>query len=169
MNLVLADILLHKTTKLQESSTGWHWSPLAPESPVREAGRGLGTCPGAAAAALGITIPRTAGTGADTTESGKREKPHGHRDPKVGSPVNAAQSPRYPRVSLETLTGERGGCPPGAEHRVQRSRGAPPAGTQACPGGWERPGHRGPSDRRCQPTSAAFKGKSLMSRPWAHV
>ena len=130
MNLVLADILLHKTTKLQESSTGWHWSPLAPESPVREAGWGLGTCPGAAAAALGITIPRTAGTGADTTESGKREKPHGHRDPKVGSPVNAAQSPRYPRVSLETLTGERGGVSPrsraqSAEVQGGSSRGDP--------------------------------------------
>ena len=49
---------------------------LAPESPVREVGRGLGTCPGAAAAVLGTTTPRTAGTGADTTESGKRERNH---------------------------------------------------------------------------------------------
>lgn len=103
MNLVLADSHSPScSTKPQSyrerARAGTGRCPegtLVPESRGHGGGTGPGQVPGAAAAALGPQ-PREPLAREETPQRVGGEKPHGPKDPEVGSLVNTAQSPRYP-------------------------------------------------------------------------
>ena len=101
MNLVLADNYFPSCStkprsyrKAAQDGTGAPWRHPGPLESSSGGGTGPGHVPGCCCCCSGDHDPKNCGHGSrHHREWEEREKPPGHRDPEVGSLVNAAPSP----------------------------------------------------------------------------